>query len=262
MNYLDIDVLRSLGAEPKWFGLGFIQMKISDSRRLHFYSEHHTSQMPEEEIHNHRYRFTSVILKGSLENQLYSVKENPSGDYVRVDVSCDPANPIESTPVSVEVERISTTKMPKGASYSVLADVYHRVRAVENTVTHLHRGRVEKQFAQVVRPSASEMMCPFETTMTTDQCWEIIRDVLGTQGYHIDDIPKGELGQATKILEEVLEFMDAHKQGVAIMELVELSDLVGAVEAFLKEKHPSISFHDVREMQRVTERAFRVGARK
>ena len=50
-------------------------------------------------------------------------------------------------------------------------------------------------------------------------------------GYHTKEIPKGELGQFSKIKEEFLEFEDAVNQGDLILQFCELSDMIGAIEA-------------------------------
>ncbi len=59
-------------------------------------------------------------------------------------------------------------------------------------------------------------------------------------GYHINHIPKGILGESSKIYEEFCEFVDAHSQQVVVMELIELSDLLGAI-SFYVQKHFSES---------------------
>ncbi len=51
-------------------------------------------------------------------------------------------------------------------------------------------------------------------------------------GYHNTEIEKGVLGQVSKITEEYKEFMDAVEQDNSIMELIELSDLLGAIESY------------------------------
>jgi phosphoribosyl-ATP pyrophosphohydrolase len=81
-------------------------------------------------------------------------------------------------------------------------------------------------------------------------------------GYHLSDIPKGVYGEASKIVEEALEAADADKQGVKVMVLVELSDLVGCIIAYLKNKHPETSIQDLIQMADVTRRAFASGHRK
>lgn len=53
-------------------------------------------------------------------------------------------------------------------------------------------------------------------------------------GYHIRKINKGVLGEISKIQEEYEEVLDSIEQDSIIMELVELSDLYGAFEAYLE----------------------------
>jgi hypothetical protein len=81
-------------------------------------------------------------------------------------------------------------------------------------------------------------------------------------GYHITKIKKGEIGKSSKILEEVEELIDAEKQGCKIMQLVELSDLIGAVELYLAKNFPGMMLEDLTSMSNITQRAFRTGARK
>lgn len=80
-------------------------------------------------------------------------------------------------------------------------------------------------------------------------------------GYHIVQIEKGEIGEISKIQEEVYELADAHEQQSKIMELVELSDLVGAIKLYLRRHHPGITMHDLDIMATITERAFVNGKR-
>lgn len=80
-------------------------------------------------------------------------------------------------------------------------------------------------------------------------------------GYHVRHIPRGTYGELSKIKEEIEEIEDSIEQGCKIMELVELSDLYGAIEGYLEQHHPSVSMDDLRSMSAVTKRAFRSGAR-
>lgn len=75
-------------------------------------------------------------------------------------------------------------------------------------------------------------------------------------GYHVTKIEKGVVGEPSKIAEETAEFMDAIQQNVQIMALIELSDLLGAIEAWLSKYHPSLTLDDLRAMSDVTKRAF------
>jgi hypothetical protein len=72
-------------------------------------------------------------------------------------------------------------------------------------------------------------------------------------GYHITSIQKGKNGEVSKIKEEILELKDAELQKSKIMALVELSDLIGAIELYANnytsqfKKHCEFSFDDIIE---------------
>jgi hypothetical protein len=59
-------------------------------------------------------------------------------------------------------------------------------------------------------------------------------------GYHVNVIDKGVYGQFSKVAEEFQEVQDAWEQNCSIMALVELSDLLGAMEAFYPNLHKHI----------------------
>ena len=80
-------------------------------------------------------------------------------------------------------------------------------------------------------------------------------------GYHKRIIPKGEVGELSKILEEAYEALDAQSQGADIMVLVELSDLLGAVGSYLDKHHPSLTLEDLKAFSSITVRAFESGRR-
>ncbi len=80
-------------------------------------------------------------------------------------------------------------------------------------------------------------------------------------GYHLTKIPKGKFGRFSKVEEEFLECKDAINQENRIMTLCELSDLVGAIEAFAL-KEFNISLDDIIKMKNATKRAFVSGTRK
>lgn len=83
------------------------------------------------------------------------------------------------------------------------------------------------------------------------------------RGYHIDDIPKSKFGSFEKIKEELMELIDSNKQGIKLMELLELSDLIGAIEGYVdKEYFGKITINDLIKMNEVTKRAFISGRRK
>lgn len=81
-------------------------------------------------------------------------------------------------------------------------------------------------------------------------------------GYHVSPIPRGVLGRSSKILEEVLELIDAEKQESKVMVAIELSDLVGAIQAYLCKELPSLTLADLTKMAFITKRAFTNGHRE
>lgn len=94
-----------------------------------------------------------------------------------------------------------------------------------------------------------------------EQNEHIEMEIMAKPGYHLREIPKGVVGESSKILEEVLELQDAEAQGAVVMALVELSDAVGAIEHYLRKHHPSITLDDLIIMSRITRRAFENGRR-
>jgi hypothetical protein len=80
-------------------------------------------------------------------------------------------------------------------------------------------------------------------------------------GYHLRVIERGIAGESSKIHEEIHELHDAELQGVRIMALVELSDIIGAVSLYLEHHFPDFSLSDLEAMAAVTARAFRNGHR-
>lgn len=262
---LDIDWLREQGAEPHWFGLGFIQLKLNDAERLHFYPDRSDYQpfISASEIHDHRYDFDSHVLQGEIVQTTFDYDVVGGAAYEMTMVSCDPKKPAHQfDPISVTVQPTSNMTIFAGGHYWLDADTFHTFHGYNNAITLLTRGPTRKTNARVLRPVGSEAVCAFSQPKPVSELWEVIADMLPAKpGYHLTPIAKGVLGEASKVLEEAQEFVDAVDQNVSIMALVELSDLVGAAEAYLAKHHPTMSLDDLRAMSFVTKRAFENGRR-
>ena len=76
--------------------------------------------------------------------------------------------------------------------------------------------------------------------------------------YHLATFPKGELGEISKIQEELDELKDSANQGSKVMELVELSDLIGAVEMYLEKHHPGTKLLDLKVFSDITRRSYQL----
>lgn len=85
---------------------------------------------------------------------------------------------------------------------------------------------------------------------------------LAEVGYHVSLITEGAFGEVSKIEEELAEFKDALAQNCSVMALLELSDLLGAIEGWLDRYHPSIELSDLLSMTAITKRAFQSGHRQ
>lgn len=78
-------------------------------------------------------------------------------------------------------------------------------------------------------------------------------------GYHNTPIPKVNVGELEKILEEYRELRDAANSGNLIMSLVELSDMVGAIKLYAQ--NLGVTLEDLIIMSEATEKAFASGSR-
>lgn len=85
--------------------------------------------------------------------------------------------------------------------------------------------------------------------------------LLEKPGYHLVVIDKGELGELSKLQEELDELRDAQAQGSKVMMAVEAADLVGALKAFLERHLPGTSLADLETFSSITKRAFDSGRR-
>lgn len=169
------NLLRGQNIKPYFFGLGFIQCKVSDSQRYHFY---HPSLLPtvdyEEEAHDHRYDFHSKIIKGSLKNRIYNFKENNLGQYNLQNESCNPNIKIENhIKVFGDLTLISDKTYYENDIYFMDNNTFHTVES-NLAITHLTRSEYKKVFANVIRKNNTEKVCPFEKKVSEKECWEFI----------------------------------------------------------------------------------------
>jgi hypothetical protein len=79
-------------------------------------------------------------------------------------------------------------------------------------------------------------------------------------GYHKRKIKRGVYGHFSKIEEEFDEILEAREQNNRVMELVELSDLLGAIEAYTLSCY-NLDLDHLLTMTRATQAAFRDGTR-
>lgn len=171
---LDIDYLKANCQKIHFFGLGFIQLKLNDKERLHYYVPELPNIQPMEEVHNHRYDFTSTLLLGKLEQRIFSV--TPGGNtMVCRPVSCDPTKKAPDLEFPVQVTGIYRHTLKAWDSYRISHEAYHTVDAKEATITHVVRGPYITAFANVVRSKYSPELCPFRETIQESVLWEWVQ---------------------------------------------------------------------------------------
>ena len=79
-------------------------------------------------------------------------------------------------------------------------------------------------------------------------------------GYHKNEIVKGVLGEFSKIQEEFDELLDAHQQEDKILQICELSDLIGAIEEYSLGKF-NLTLDDIVKFSNKTKSAFKENRR-
>lgn len=170
--------------DPYFFGLGFIQLKIDLQTRLHFYTTRYTPIVSDTTVHNHRYNFISHVLKGEIINEIFSYEAGPS-NYIHELVTCETNHTLSDADknmfeVNLKVHHRHVIK--EGQSYLMAHTDFHSVHTTKPTITYLLRGHrckeVVKKFASIIRLKDDDNVCPFSKKISTDECWEIIDEMI------------------------------------------------------------------------------------
>jgi hypothetical protein len=178
-EYLDIARLKTLG-KPNYFGLGFIQLKLNAVERLHFY---HPDVMPildQEEIHDHRYDFSSTVIKGALMNTLYTYESVCFAEYGLYEVSCK-KDDVGKEPAFLGecmIHRLADFTVETGQTYNLTRDVFHRIEYPVPTITFLRREHIFKENARIIKAIDAPSVCPFSKVMDEDEIWEVIEKII------------------------------------------------------------------------------------
>ncbi len=186
---ITIDEIRDLANRhnsiPRYNGLGMIRLHLP-SKAYMFYS--HQTPPFNHTIHDHRYSFTSTVLKGKLRNKLYEYSEvDYDTDWLvtyknmvgRIDYETYGRTMCEN----VEVREICSFETREGQSYHLDRLAFHSVSAVTSKVitcmTRPNDPPWEAMSCFIVNRSK-----PYESVysrpMTEKECWEIIEDTIKT----------------------------------------------------------------------------------
>lgn len=171
-----IDEFKNSAQIIQYFGLGFVQIKINEYNRFHFYHPH-LIQTSHEDIHNHRCGFKSSILSGSLIETLYNVT---IGDDYFVKISnCKKDVPNTLTTYKVNATPLSKTEHYKGSDYIRHQKQFHTVSSVNYCITELYLYLPKEEHALVLIENESELNYrPFKADYKESELWEMVEDCI------------------------------------------------------------------------------------
>lgn len=177
-HFITIDWLKKNVEKIHYFGLGFIQAKISNFERIHFYTNALTQTVEPEEIHNHRYDFVSRIYKGEFVQQIYDVNKSVNGQYLLTQESCDENNKLDFPKEPVDIKQLYEKTYYEDESYFMNHNTFHTVSAKENTITLLTRTDYKKEYADIVYHNSKTLTCPFSVKVSEDDLYNLIETIL------------------------------------------------------------------------------------
>lgn len=169
---LDIDFLKNNHEFIHFFGLGFVQLKLDNNLRMHFYHPDLSPIVHDEEIHNHRYDFISTIMAGKLTQEFFSVEKGDSEFYM-IEDNCKQDKIISTPTMDVVVKPISIEHYKKGDSYTFLNTQFHKI-STEFAITRLYRSKIVSDNALIIKRKGQEVICPFSKQLTVDECWQVV----------------------------------------------------------------------------------------
>lgn len=181
-NFLNVDWLRNNYKKVHYFGLGFIQLKLNDNERLHFYTEKLIKTVNEEEIHDHRYNFVSTILKGTLAQQIYNIRyqgwgNNVDYEYYITQETCSEHNKIDFPKTNCNILEVYNKTYVKNDSYYLDHNTFHKVSS-NDAITYVSRLNITKDYANVVYRKGQIITCPFSVKRPDDELFDIIAEMV------------------------------------------------------------------------------------
>ena len=171
---ITVDELRERGGYPHYLGLGVIKCRIGADESYHFYSDR--APVLVNQIHDHRFGFTSTVLKGRLKNTIYNTDGQDPNSTLQ----------IERGECKKDAERVVITPNAKfvkacefftsaGESYYIAYDSLHQVEYLTpKIITHLFKEPITQVEPRFVVDTTVPRVCAMSEPKTQDECWEII----------------------------------------------------------------------------------------
>jgi hypothetical protein len=135
-------------------------------------------------------------------------------------------------------------------------DRYTEVR-IEEVEDHLDLSLLNTEIGSYGYRETKEFSWVYGTGIAEPRFSQILSKI--PTGYHLSKIPRGVLGEFSKIEEEFEELKDSIKQKNKVLSICELADLLGSIELFAQ--NYSLTLGDIIKMKDLTEKAFLCGER-
>jgi|SRR5277367_514944 len=146
---------------------GFTKITVREtpsgsSERIHIWVD---SGYHDSDIHQHRADFTSTIITGAMNEELYRYHDSVNGEYERAEVICtstDDAYCVNLThvPVRCDVELINSITRTAGDHYTRSSADLHRIVAVQvPLITHVSFNEITRAQIIMIRPVGGFTSC-------------------------------------------------------------------------------------------------------
>lgn len=173
-----------------FFGLGFVQLKLSPTVRYHFYHPKLGSFV--ENPHDHRYNFFSKVLKGNLHTTIWRECSPIDPDRQPIEIfytSCqEDGTELEvPDPYTDFVKREGDFSTKAGSSYFMPHEVFHSVIPWPTDgpcITCITRGPHIKEHAKVIK--IREEACPYSKKLSEEDLWTAVEECI-TKGKNEND---------------------------------------------------------------------------
>lgn len=165
-------------------GLGFVQIKLPANRRLHVWHPDlpRRSCYERSAIHNHRFSFDSIVLKGIQVNRRWEISLHPNGDHdvISHDGPRSPRGGRESfVAARAHVFELGEERYMAGCTYHMPALAYHDTPnkgIVVTLMTKLDEGRIHATSLIEHGHDFDQSFDRFQ--MTPDELWAVVVSAL------------------------------------------------------------------------------------
>jgi len=175
---ISIDELRKRATYVHYLGLGVIKCRIGKYESYHFYSDR--SPVLVNQIHDHRFGFTSTILKGVLKNTIYIIDGQDPESVLQVERGeCKKEADREILVTNANMKELTNFTSCAGESYYIAYDTLHQIEVVTPAlVTHLKKEPFSQIAPRFVVDTSVPHICAMSQPKTRNECWEIIEYTL------------------------------------------------------------------------------------